>query len=138
MIHLAAVALSLAPSCPTAAGSAGVGGGPSMSCVSVVQTSSSLPEMGVGLGCARTAGAGTGGADGAGGACVRQYAKATYMPKPEPISISSATNSVSPIWIVSSSSPVILESTLACGSASPITVVPLVLASLALISSILP
>ena len=56
------------------------------------------------------------------------------MPKAEPISISSATKMVSAVCTLSTSRPVIFASTLACGSASAITVPPAVLASLAPIS----
>ena len=52
------------------------------------------------------------------------------MPKPDPISISRATNSASAVCTVSISMPVTLASTDACGSASAITVPPAALASL--------
>ena len=57
------------------------------------------------------------------------------MPKPEPISINSATNSVSAVCTLSTLRPDSLASTLACGSASASTVPPAVLARRAPISA---
>ena len=57
------------------------------------------------------------------------------MPKPEPISISSATNTVSAVCTVDDVHAQSLASTLACGSASAMTVPPAVCASLPLISA---
>ena len=57
------------------------------------------------------------------------------MPKPEPISISSATNTVSAVCTVEMSIPSSLASTLACGSDSAMTVPPAVCESLPLISA---
>ncbi len=58
------------------------------------------------------------------------------MPKPEPISISSATNSARPVCTFSISRPVTRASTVACGSASASTVAVPAVASLLPISEI--